>query len=242
MSTTLAVLDMAGTTIDDRDVVYRVLREAVRREDVDVTDAQFQQWMGAEKRFAIGRLLELGGLTPEQSRVDEAFEWFRGELHEIYTAHPPTPLAGVENALEALRSQGVKIALTTGFSRDVAELILAAMGWGIGADRDSTVADVLVCSDEVPNGRPAPDLILEAMRRAGVEDFDDVVAAGDTAVDITAAQNAGVTSIGVLTGHLGSDAFQSVGADVVLESTAELPEYLLGAASESAAGVPVSQA
>lgn len=35
----LAVFDMAGTTIDDRYEVYRVLRESVEREGARVDDA-----------------------------------------------------------------------------------------------------------------------------------------------------------------------------------------------------------
>ena len=53
----LAIFDMAGTTIDDRDEVYRVLREATERHGARYSDEVFQQWMGTEKRWAIENLL-----------------------------------------------------------------------------------------------------------------------------------------------------------------------------------------
>ena len=48
MTYQLAIFDMAGTTIDDRDEVYRVLREATEREGARYSDETFQQYMGTE--------------------------------------------------------------------------------------------------------------------------------------------------------------------------------------------------
>ena len=46
-------------------------------------------------------------------------------LRERYEARPPEPIAGVPEALAALRAEGVRVALTTGFARDVADPLLA---------------------------------------------------------------------------------------------------------------------
>ena len=56
----LAIFDMAGTTIDDRDEVYRVLRQAAEREGAQFSDEAFREYMGTEKYWAIGKLLEVG--------------------------------------------------------------------------------------------------------------------------------------------------------------------------------------
>ena len=50
----LAIFDMAGTTVNDRDEVYRVLREAPEMEGAKFSDEVFQQYMGTEKHWAIG--------------------------------------------------------------------------------------------------------------------------------------------------------------------------------------------
>ena len=55
-----------------------------------------------------------------------------------------------------------KVALDTGFTRAIADVILARLGW------DSTVVDASVASDEVERGRPYPDLIYRAMASTGV--------------------------------------------------------------------------
>ncbi|WIM70281.1 phosphonatase-like hydrolase [Corynebacterium suedekumii] len=221
---TLAVFDMAGTTINDRDEVYRVLREATEREGARYSDDQFQEWMGTEKKWAIRNLLEIGGVEPGEELVEKAWEWFRAELRRAYTENPPVPLDGVEEALRTLRADGVKVGLTTGFSREIADLIFSAMGWRIGDQFDTTAT-----GDEVAAGRPEPFMIQQVMATTGVTDPAQVVSVGDTASDVVSAQRAGVISVGVLTGHLDRGDFERLGADRVLDSAADLPTLLAGA-------------
>ncbi|MDO4918014.1 phosphonatase-like hydrolase [Kocuria sp.] len=216
----LAVFDMAGTTIDDRDEVYRVLREATERFGAQYTDEQFQEWMGTEKRWAIQNLLRIGGVDAGEDTLERAWSWFREELRRTYTENPPAPLPGIEDALRELRSRGVTVALTTGFSREITDLILGALGW-----QDGELVDISVAGDEVPAGRPEPFMIQRAMERAGVADTGAVVSVGDTASDVESARRAGVTSVGVLTGHLTRGDFEDLGAEIVLDSVADLPAH-----------------
>ena len=217
----LAIFDMAGTTIDDRDEVYRVLREATEREGANYTDAEFQKWMGTEKKWAIENLLRLGGVEVNAELHEKVWEWFRAELRQTYTDNPPRPLPGIEEALATLRDQGIKVALTTGFAREIADLILDSMGWHKGATFDASS-----CGDEVEAGRPAPDMIETVMAELGVTDRAAVISVGDTSADVVSALRAGVTSVGVLTGHLSREDFAAEGAHVVLESVADLPRVL----------------
>ena len=218
---TLAIFDMAGTTINDRDEVYRVLREATEREGATYSDAQFQEWMGTEKKWAIRNLLEIGGVAVTEDLVEQAWEWFRAELRRTYTENPPVALDGVAEALSELRAAGVKVGLTTGFSREIADLILDSMGWGVGVNLDASVS-----ADQVVAGRPEPHMIFRVMADLGVGDAAQVISVGDTAADVRSAQAAGVTSVGVLTGHLTRAGFAELGADHVLDSAAELSRLI----------------
>ncbi|WP_313815259.1 HAD-IA family hydrolase [Citricoccus sp.] len=218
----LAIFDMAGTTVNDRDEVYRVLRASTERFGAQYSDEEFQQWMGTEKRWAIRNLLQLGGLEAHESLVEEAWMWFRAELRRTYTEQPPVALAGVEQALRDLKERGVKIGLTTGFSREITDLVLDAIGWS-----GSGIIDLSVAGDEVPAGRPEPFLIQAVMERLGVSEAAAVISAGDTAADVESARRAGVTSIGVLTGHLSRADFEALGADLILASVADLPAHIV---------------
>lgn len=217
----LAVFDMAGTTINDRDEVYRVLREATEREGADYSDAQFQENMGTEKKFAIRQLLGIGGIDATDETVERAWAWFREELARTYTEQPPVPLEGIEDMFASLREAGVKVALTTGFSREIVDLILGSMGWRVGETIDASAA-----GDEVEAGRPEPFLIQKVMAELGVDDTAQVISLGDTASDVISAKRAGVTSVGVLTGHLNEEDFTGLGADHVLDSAAQVSTLL----------------
>ncbi len=61
--------------------------------------------------------------------------------------------------------------------------------------------DVSVASDEVANGRPAPDMVYRAMELTGITDVKSVMKVGDTPVDIMEGNNAGCGMVvGVLSG------------------------------------------
>src|SRR6185436_4637100 len=97
------------------------------------------------------------------------------------------------------------------------DLIVAAVGWAGNVD-------AVVCGDDVARGRPAPDLIREAMKRTGVTDPRRVMAVGDTVLDLQAGTNAGAGwVIGVLSGAHGREQLEKVPHDGLLASVAELP-------------------
>lgn len=217
----LAVFDMAGTTVDEHGAVYAALRACVERTGAAVDEGDLQTWMGTDKREAIHALTGLGGGTPTPELVEEAYADFRGILRQAYADTPPVPLAGAEKALAELRDRGVKVALTTGFSDDVAGPLLESLGWSTGEGGN---LDAVVTSDEVPRGRPAPHMIHRAMEKTGVLDVRRVLAAGDTLVDLEAGMNAGAGEVvGVLTGELSRAAMEAHPHTRVLGSVAEVP-------------------
>ena len=219
----LVVLDMAGTTVDEHGDVYRALEEAVKQTGATVSAEDLQTWMGADKTEAIAALMELGGIPADPLTVKLQFDAFRGILAEAYAANPPVALPGVEDALKELKARGIKVGLTTGFSRDVAAPILSKLGWGIG---EGELLDAVVTSDEVAAGRPAPYLIHHVMEATGVHNVSHVIAGGDTVVDLLAAHHAGVKPLGVLTGALGREQLEAHPHEWVLEGVKDLPSVI----------------
>ncbi|GAC78275.1 phosphonatase-like hydrolase [Gordonia malaquae] len=224
----LAAFDIAGTTVDDGGAVYEALRTCVTELGATVSDANLSHWMGTDKVTAIENLARLGGVTIGRDEALGAFARFQELLAERYRADPPRPIAGVEELISRLRGAGVKVALTTGFDRAVVNPLLASLGWSQGRG-DGVVLDAVITTDDVPAGRPAPYMIFRAMEATGVVDVSAVLAAGDTAVDVQAANNAGAISVGVLTGQTPAAVLEGNGADHVLESVvrvATLPGIL----------------
>jgi phosphonatase-like hydrolase len=191
----LASLDMAGTTIDEGGAVYAVLRDAVERATgAQVPDDLLSRWVGTDKREAIVGLLT--GLDQDLARTDEIFAAFSVDLANAYATDPPVLLPGVAETVGRLRASGVKVALQTGYRREVAEGLLDAVGWKVGHD-----VDALVTAEDVTASRPAPYLIFRTMEATGIVDVREVLVAGDTVNDVTAGTRAGARFVvGVLTG------------------------------------------
>jgi len=74
--------------------------------------------------------------------------------------------------------------------------------------------------------KPYPDPILWAAAQMGVSP-EECLMIGDTTVDIRAAKAAGAQSVGVLCGFGEASELLEAGADLILETTAQLPEILL---------------
>ena len=181
----LVVFDMAGTTVHDNSDVARCLTQALRTAGYYCDDALANTRMGMAKPIAIAELtalsLERGvGRAVTPSLVSEIHRDFLHAINEHYRTHPSVRAAeGAAEIFAALRHRGIKVALDTGFSRPTVDIILARLGWSVPA-----TLDAVVTSDEVPHGRPAADLFLEAMRRCGVTDSRQCAHVGDTPSDI----------------------------------------------------------
>lgn len=82
----------------------------------------------------------------------------------------------------------------------------------------------VVSSGDVENSKPAPDLFEEALNRAGVG-ADEAVAVGDSVWDVQAAKEAGIRTIGVLSGGAyDEEALKVAGAVAVYDNCAALLE------------------
>jgi phosphonatase-like hydrolase len=220
----LAALDMAGTTVDEAGLVYRVLDETVADAvGAPVSAELLARWKGTSKRAAIAGLLAALDSDASEAVVDKVFVEFTDRLIGAYRDNPPAPFPGVVEALVEMREQGVKVVLQTGYSAAIAESILAGLGWQVGGD----LIDAIVTSDLVPASRPAPYLVFRAMEATAVTSTQRVLVAGDTPNDLAAGVNAGARYVvGVLTGSFDATALGRVRHTHLLSSVAQLPEVV----------------
>lgn len=219
----LVVFDMAGTTIEHGDQVLRAFETALKKNEVPATEGEIKDRMGASKREVIRFFVErcCGGREVATKLVERVYSDFGQTLKEYYSNGGARPIAGAEETFDWLHSRGVKVALTTGFDRSVADTLLEAVGW------ESEIIDASVCSDEVVQGRPAPFLIFRAMERTEVVDTNQVIAVGDTVLDLQAGDNAGVRGVvGVLSGSHDLERLGKVRHTHILPSVADLPRLI----------------
>lgn len=217
----LVVFDMAGTTVNEDNVVYKTLARALQGSGVEVSlEKVLEIGAGKEKFQAIVDILEaLGNRDGDPKAI---FKDFQGLLVEAYAQLEVVPYEGVEELFQRLRSHGVRVVLNTGYDRVTAQSLLDKLGW-----KTQVHIDALITADDVRTSRPSPEMIHRAMELYRIQDPSLVLKAGDSAIDIQEGKNAncGVT-VGVLTGAQTREQLASAGPTVILGALHELGDLM----------------
>lgn len=216
----LVVFDMIGTTVQTSPRIPDAFTHAFATAGIALGASEIDSIRGKSKIAAIRGLLGEHGETG-RGAADEIYAHFKAFLLDCYRHDPAVAIPGAEQTFQWCRSAGIGIALTTGFDRELAAILVANLGW-------EKLVDAVVCNDDVAAGRPAPDLILTAMQRLQHGDAGRVASVGDTVADLEAGANAGVGfNIGVLSGAHTETQLSAVPHTVLIRSVAELPGILM---------------
>jgi phosphonatase-like hydrolase len=217
----LIVLDVGGTIIQDHGDVPDALEAAFDRHGVKVGLEEIAKWRGASKREVVRHF------TSERSKLsgpkldalcDAIYKDFTDQAIQAYKDVPPIP--GAEKAFQELRSAGFLLASSTGFGREIAASIFRRLGW-------EKYFEAMITSDDVAQGRPSPYMIFHGMEGARVSSVAEVMAVGDTPLDLQAAANGGVRGmVGVLSGVGKRDQLAREPHTDIIESVADLPELV----------------
>jgi len=182
----LVVFDMAGTTVDEDNVVYKTVRAAINAAGYSFSQDQVQSaGAGKEKSQAIRDVLALDGDGHSDEEVARIFADFQTRLKQAYENLAVCEQPGASAVFSMLHQHGIKVVLNTGYDRATAEGLIAKIGWNMGDD-----VDALVTASDVKIGRPAPDMIRRAMELVGVQSSSAVAKVGDSQIDIEEGQNA----------------------------------------------------
>ncbi|MBU2267753.1 MAG: HAD hydrolase-like protein, partial [Bacteroidetes bacterium] len=129
----LVVLDMAGTTLKDDQNVAQAFHEAMKIQGYDIPFQKINPLMGFKKTEAIMMMLKEYETESERittTLIDIIHEDFIEIMIEFYEhSSDICALPGVEETMEIIKSKGIKIGVDTGFSKQVAELIVKRLGW-----------------------------------------------------------------------------------------------------------------
>lgn len=215
---------MAGTTVDEDNVVYKTLQKVIVRGGYDVTlETVLEHGAGKEKLQAIKDIIAVvGDATNIAQQSEEIFQDFLEQLETAYAELDVKTFEGTESLFDYLHQQGVKVALNTGYNRHTATTLLGKLGWQEGKQYDT-----LVTADDVQLGRPYPDMIFLAMEQLDVEDAADVIKIGDSAIDVEEGKAAkcGMT-LGVTTGAQTAEQLKVANPDYIVDSLLYLKELI----------------
>ncbi|PWN64337.1 HAD-IA family hydrolase [Chryseobacterium oncorhynchi] len=217
----LLVLDMAGTTIDEDNVVYKTLTNAVTDYGYEVSlDKVLSTCAGMEKLEAITSLLrEINGNEEDAPAI---FENFSDQLKEAYRKLEVKPINGTEDFLLKMKAKNKKIVLNTGYTSEIAHQLLNKLNW-----LQNVHFDALITADDVLESRPSPDMIHLAMKKFNITEADKVLKAGDSVIDVEEGKNAGCgLTIAVLSGAQSRAELEKAKPDYILKTISEAENIL----------------
>jgi phosphonatase-like hydrolase len=216
----LVVLDVGGTIVEDRGDVPQALSTALAHHGIKSSAEEIRKLRGASKREVVRHFVEKQA-PPGADRdrlIAAIYNEFSSKLIELYRTVPPIP--GAEEAIQQMRRDGYVIATSTGFDRAITGSIFQRLGW-------EKYFAAMITSDDVIEGRPAPFMLFHAMEAAHVESVAEVMAVGDTPLDMQAGTNAGLRAVvGVLSGVGNQETLQREPHTHIVRSVANLPALL----------------
>ena len=156
MAVEAVLFDMDGTLIDS-ETGYRIADERFLKDlGIELPEEAWEHFVGIGSARMIEYVKEQYGLTGDTQELLEAKDRYFHEIAEERTEVFPATV----QLLERLNERGIPCAIATGSSKRTLQFAMEATGL-----RDRF--DATVSSDEVPDGKPAPDVFLEAARRLG---------------------------------------------------------------------------
>lgn len=211
----LIIYDLDGVLIDSTEAIVEAFELTLREIDVEYEEDKLMPLMGH------GLIHILEEVLPEEHLGKE---W---ELRERYIHHFQNSdtrltklLPDVEETLRRLKERGYRQSVATNKTSSEAKRILEFMGL-------DDVFDLVVGFLDVPNAKPAPDMILYTLEKLGVEK-EHAVFVDDTAFGLKAGVEAGVNTVGILTGYHNREQLEEVHPDYVVGSMEELRRLVSG--------------
>jgi AHBA synthesis associated protein len=176
------IFDLDGVLIDS----FGVMRQAFAAAYAEVVGGgeppfeEYRQYMG---RY-FPEIMQLMGLPPE---LEEPFVRVSSELAGQVLVYD-----GVRPMLASLRGFGMRLAVATGKSGPRARALLHRL--------DLLEAfDAVIGSDEIPRPKPAPDIVLRALRELDAR-ASAAMMVGDAPADLQSARAAGVRAVAAMWG------------------------------------------
>ena len=195
------VLDWAGTAVDYGCVgPVAVFVEIFKHYGVDVTIREARIFMGLMKKDHIRGMCGLPsvkqqwqkayGRDPNEEDVETMFASTETMMRQTVSRHAD-PVPGLKEVVRGLRERKIKIGSSTGYTSPIMKKLVQE------AAKKGYAPDAVVCSSDVPAGRPYPWMCYANAIQLEVYPMEAMVKIGDTVSDIQEGLNAGMWTIGL---------------------------------------------
>ncbi len=215
----LIMIDVDGTLVDSvPDLAYCVDELMVLMGREKWGEAKVRHWVGNGVPKLVERSLtgELEG-TVDKSDFDKAYPIFL-ELYAENTSERSSLYDGVREGLDYMKSEGYTLGCVTNKAEQFTLPILRDLG--IFND-----FGIVISGDTLEKKKPDPLPLLHAAKHFGIDPKDSLML-GDSISDVKASRAAGFEIICMSYGYNHGDDIRDANPDLVIDSMAELKDYL----------------
>lgn len=213
MSFSVILFDLDGTLINTNDLIVHTFQHVLKEElGLEVSAEELYTYFGEPLPATMARW------SPARAEeLADAYRIYNMANHDRLLRQ----FEGVREALEELRTAGVKLAVVTSKKRDTALQGLRVSGL-------TQFFDAVVGMDETEKHKPDAEPALLALARMGEQPGDHVLMVGDSKFDILCGHNAGIKTAAVGWTVQRREVLSESGPDHWIEHPAELVTLVLG--------------
>ncbi|MGV9711295.1 HAD family hydrolase [Gordonia sp. NPDC003424] len=177
--------DMDGTLLDSEPLWDIAMEDLALRHGIVMTPALRETTLGNSLGDAITKVHVAADVAPHDRDLVADGRWMLDHVAVLFRKDLPWR-PGAAAALDLVAAAGLPMVLVTNTVRELVEVALETLG----PQRFTAT----VCGDEVPQGKPAPDLYLKAASLIGLR-IDQCLAVEDSPTGTIAATTAGCPTL-----------------------------------------------
>ncbi|MBN2095418.1 MAG: HAD-IA family hydrolase [Candidatus Aenigmarchaeota archaeon] len=201
----LFIFDMDGTLIDSVNQWADLFERTFEKYQISVPRDHLLSIFGRGAP-------EIMRMTVPNGKARPATEFFLHHQKEHIESFRPFPDA--EKTLAEIKEKGYKIAIATGNNRHLMRYFLEKFGL-------LKYVDACVCSQDVKNGKPSPDMLNKVLSQLGICP-DEAIYIADSPMDFEAARKAHIRIGIITTGVLCEKKARELKPDYLLKNLCEL--------------------
>jgi pyrophosphatase PpaX len=201
--------DFDGTLVNSKEVISQGINQVLKKRGLNrLNTSELREIAGAPLQKSLGNKFGMLDKAVVKACQDD-FDIYMKVASKRYKL-----VDGAKEALQSFKNKGAIQALITSAPRHQVAYDLKRFSL-------KKFFDLVITRDDVENCKPAPDAIKKALKEFGIR-TEEAVYIGDSYIDLVAGQEAGVKTMGVLTGFCDRKTLNEGKPDLILKSVADL--------------------
>lgn len=203
------IFDMDGVIIDSEPIHFEVDMQTMEKLGVNISKDELNKYVGTTNEYMLTELINKYKI---EKSIDEITEYkINLTINKIKDAKIDA-IDGIRELLVELKNNNINTAIGSSSTRDLIDAVIEKF-------KLKSYFDYIVSGDEVKEGKPKPDIYLEASKRLNIEPSECIVIE-DSKNGVLAAKNAGMKCIGFKNENSGNQDLSR--ADIIVDSIKDI--------------------